>query len=202
MRLGMRADVANTIITRSNKIITKSNKIVTACASEPSCTSGCGAVPNTWQVVISGVTMCTSCTADNYSTLWCKVSSGTINGTFCASYIGTGSACEWKATMGTPVVIDFFPTSACSGVPIATVTITDIVITISGGTASVSIAGASTPILPTVYPFYVILFTGTLSGCAGGTVSNTISSCQGFLSAWYTYYMATGGSASLVTNGC
>lgn len=151
--------------------------------------------------------MCTSCvlvfSGFLLPTIYAKVASGDINGIFCVlrqpPQPSLPNICTWLATLTTPIVINFYSDATCSTL-IGTVSITDLEIdsTNAGGINALAgvIAGVSGQSL-NVFVFRSA--TTVASNCIDGTYSQLGASC-GAVSGVVT--LGTGGSISLVANGC
>lgn len=213
--------MANANITRSNKMLTRNNKRVTGCVPNcNACTSGGSAVTSV-QVIISGLTLCTGCILVAGFTDYKIVSGSFGDGTYCLPYDASHSTppsdlCAYFYTLPSPIVINIYPsdTGLCTGTP-TTATIDTLFITFSrsrpGALYTLRIQAAGVFILlgtPTAFTGFTLFnFTGTVTpNCVGGTYSNLMTDCatpQTDAVPSVTYVpLASGGTATLVINGC
>lgn len=175
--------------------------------------------PVTWLGIISGVTLCpTSCFATGVSLsgiTYLKVISGSINGTYCFT-INAGSSpltggCQWKATLPSPVIVKAYFDSGCTNpyfgydpIKIDTIYLS----ADSSGKLYIWANGKDSGIPASLFINAFAHLATIDPNCVAGTFNNDLSSCgavnQGVgLPAPDSYItVATGGSISLIPNGC
>jgi len=201
------------------------------CCSQPSCTACTGVTPpTTIQITISGATACVGCTATSSNTFQNFIDTsnvtGTINGTYCATYVGTwGNGCHYQATLPTPITVSLYTSGTSCASAFTTITISTIDIYIMAFGNYIPIMGSSYPtfkfailargsvtnlypggstIIADAFRYYDSTFT-----CANGSFSSQIAACgpafrfdgSPYPITWYTNIF-TGGTATLVIDGC
>lgn len=176
--------------------------LLNACRAAASCL-GCknSTPPLTWQVVISGVTLCTTCYfIQSFFGLYGKVISGSADGTYCVPFSSSDSdTCVWELTLPTPIVVQYFTDSGCTlSVGFISVNILRITAQTGSPTGSIAIlmfgsgAGVLSAFSPTIFQKTT---TGLNPNCVAGTFSNASAACT-------DNHPAFGGTATLTPNGC
>lgn len=168
------------------------------CCEVGACQFCNGPTPTNIYATISGVTYCT---CFGYIGNFLKVTSGTLNGTYCLTPYPEGAPdnpCIWEAPISPPIVITIHSDAACT-IPSGSVSLTLVRFQVSFGNMTFSVREES-PAPNRAAAFYRSTSSGV--ACDGVTLTNQLTSCPiGGVPA-STYAVATGGSVTLVGDGC
>ncbi len=208
----------NKVITRSNKIVTVGNKISTGCGTTgPACIACFGGVgPTTIQATFSGMTLCpTTCQtlfAGSTPQFDYKIISGSApNGTYCLTSVGSTARgiCSYQYTLPIPIVIEVYASTngTCSGGVTATYSCDTVEVAFSKnfGTYgfSIFIFNSHASFSAEFWQAFHYAATGAVGGyCIDGTYSTDVVGCSGTGLFLFESVVATGGSVSLVMDGC
>lgn len=184
------------------------------CAPSPPSCAGClggGTSPITVKVVLSGITLCSSCLTVNFasSQSFNITHQGTINGTYCCDYDAASSAsnvCGYKAILSDPMTANGYTSFDCSGAVNETLVVDTLRVRFGGSgfglfTLSITVGGLGSSGAGNndYYNFYYVPFPGPNPNCVNGTYSATYSSC---VESGFVRNFGYGGAATITINGC
>lgn len=176
----------------------------TGCCPPPVICAACTSPQPRYLVTISGTTPCSGCAGGFSGLSGGSLVSGTLNGTYCASFIsGDVTSCAYYAPISPPIVAEAWTSGGCTPPSSGTVeSFNRLALIIANGFAEVLVSSSTSPSFLQIW-------------CAVGTSSQPVDcNTTFFISARTTicggengscgtaHGLFTGGIATVTPNGC